>query len=813
MRILRGVMGLVLVMLLLSPDAVLFARDQFHSGHRGPVRQTDARPIRNLNVHNVSTYWSVVSNFGSYGDPDANFPSGEWPGGSDVYYIYDGRFWVGALVGGEPLVTIAEGSNTEWDPSDNSIFYFGSGPKSIQDSWVRYDDQTSYSGHVPIGIEVSQRGLTWSLSDFDDFHIFLLEVKNISGNTLNDVFISWVFDNDVAAGPNGDPTDAHIDDMVDYDGYADGETNPFRYDWVDPLDIDGDGWDGYDYWGWPAADPKNPYVQDNAYYDSHYDEVPSWEAEPDGIYDEFQIYLVEDGPVIYGQPGTIYDGSPIVTAAGDTLKGYLISRNMSYMMDGDFAQSSENDTGERTSNYPNTGFIGTRIIYMPQAPFMTAADDTLTRPYSHQWWNWNSDPGSDREKYEYMTGTHSLSDGMHFMPHPFDYGAGAPVFDYRYMISTGPYNGWQDQEVKKFVKATGVGLGLKGLRENMDNAFIAYWTGDPDVIGDPAHPPSDAAQEGFVGVTPARIMEDQHFNLPIPPPIPDLQYSASDRSVNLLWDNSAETTLDNVLGRIDFEGYKIYRAMYAPSGWELIAAYDNVDGYVFLTNTEGDTVNPIRDLTSNDIYTYSDTEHAVYRADAELGVDYEWVMIDLPPGNSNEMVHRHTDAGGDFADINDQVIFDNIPQPVNGLNYYYTVCAYDPNKPDINLTSIESARSNYRRNVDGAPEPVIPRTVSEPENNLDNIRVVPNPYRGTAEYEARYENRLSFIHLPARCKISIFTLTGDLVDEIYHNDVANGAEYWDLVSRNDQQVVSGLYIYVVETPDGESKIDRFLIIR
>jgi hypothetical protein len=40
----------------------------------------------------------------------------------------------------------------------------------------------------------------------------------------------------------------------------------------------------------------------------------------------------------------------------------------------------------------------------------------------------------------------------------------------------------------------------------------------------------------------------------------------------------------------------------------------------------------------------------------------------------------------------------------------------------------------------------------------------------------------------------------------------NGTEYWDLVSRNDQDVVTGLYVYRVETED-DFVIDKFAIIK
>lgn len=772
---------------------------------KGPVnRGTDARPPRAYKVHDVGTFWTATSNFGNYGEPNFNLPSGEWPAGSEVYYIWEGRFWIGAIVGGEMLCSHADYNNYEFDPSDGYSFYAGSGPKSIMDTWCKFDDRTSYTDHTPIGFEIEQRSLSWSLPEYDDFIIWLMKIKNVSGGTLNGVMPSWVFDNDVGAGPGGDPSDPNLDDLVDYDGwstpgYPDG-TNPFRYDWVDPLDLDGDGKDGYDYWGWPLADPRNPYLI--GYTDEHAPD--DFTAEPDGIYDEYQIYEVEGGPKIYGQPGTDFEGDELTKADGTPLTGYLISRNMSYMLDGDFPQSSENDIGERNTLTSNNvaGFIGTRLIYMPELIYNTTDDDTMPRPYSHQWWNWESDPGSDLEKYEYMAAIHELSAGMDFMPHPFDYPGSAPVFDYRYMHTAGPYNNWQDKETKKFVMVTAMGWGLKGLRENIDAAYVAYYktklTNDGlPIVGDPVTDPVDPNQLGFHD----DIASDAHFLLPIPPQIPDLHYSAGDGFVNLVWDNAAETSFDNIVNAVDFEGYKIYRSKYNAQNWMMMGACDNVDGPVYLLNAEGDTLNPI-DVNGTTLTYYEDG----YQAAIEAGT-YQYIMVDLP-----DIFNSYVDDGGNFSDINGQMIFKNIEAPINGLKYYYAVVSYDPAKPARGLPSIESAKSNYRKTLDGAPDPVMPRTHAANEDELANVRVVPNPYKGTALFESRYEDQISFINLPPLCKITIYTMTGDMVDEIYHSDAISGEEYWNLISRNNQKVVSGLYIYSVESPN-DKKIGKFLIIR
>ena len=51
------------------------------------------------------------------------------------------------------------------------------------------------------------------------------------------------------------------------------------------------------------------------------------------------------------------------------------------------------------------------------------------------------------------------------------------------------------------------------------------------------------------------------------------------------------------------------------------------------------------------------------------------------------------------------------------------------------------------------------------------------------------------------------------VRELKHNNNTDGNLWWDLRSYNNQEVAPGLYIYVVETPSGDKKIDKFAIVR
>jgi len=60
-------------------------------------------------------------------------------------------------------------------------------------------------------------------------------------------------------------------------------------------------------------------------------------------------------------------------------------------------------------------------------------------------------------------------------------------------------------------------------------------------------------------------------------------------------------------------------------------------------------------------------------------------------------------------------------------------------------------------------------------------------------------------------------LDGDLIKEIYHDkdETAGDAtvEPWDLVSRNTQKIVSGIYLFSVESENGETQVGKFVIIR
>jgi len=97
--------------------------------------------------------------------------------------------------------------------------------------------------------------------------------------------------------------------------------------------------------------------------------------------------------------------------------------------------------------------------------------------------------------------------------------------------------------------------------------------------------------------------------------------------------------------------------------------------------------------------------------------------------------------------------------------------------------------------------------------DLNKIRVVPDPYIVSNVWETnQFGKKLMFNHLPNQCKITIFTMAGDRVSEVDHNNNL-GYEFWNMRSYNDQFIAYGLYIYVVSTQDGQSKVGKFLVIK
>jgi hypothetical protein len=211
--------------------------------------------------------------------------------------------------------------------------------------------------------------------------------------------------------------------------------------------------------------------------------------------------------------------------------------------------------------------------------------------------------------------------------------------------------------------------------------------------------------------------------------------------------------------------------------------------------------------------------YRLYRALGRPGPTYtragfflgEWELI-YQCGGEN--------PGGDVAYSGSiENSFDDITAQ-RGQDYYYYVVAFDNGGEldyDGTTEPLESSKWLTRTTFS--------TTLNAPASeNLDSIRVVPNPYSMQAgEAEIQFQGtgklKLMFVNLPPVCTIYIYNESGDLVKKLNHTDGSGGEAWSDATQENflttdsGQMVVSGIYIAHIVTPQGETENVKFLIVR
>jgi hypothetical protein len=106
--------------------------------------------------------------------------------------------------------------------------------------------------------------------------------------------------------------------------------------------------------------------------------------------------------------------------------------------------------------------------------------------------------------------------------------------------------------------------------------------------------------------------------------------------------------------------------------------------------------------------------------------------------------------------------------------------------------------------------------------DLDLIKVVPNPYVVTHSGESallssqtsgRGEREIRFTRVPPGSKVSIFTVRGDKIRTLTQDNLFVGDVYWNLRTEENLDAAYGVYIFVVETDNGETKIGKFALLK
>ncbi len=152
-------------------------------------------------------------------------------------------------------------------------------------------------------------------------------------------------------------------------------------------------------------------------------------------------------------------------------------------------------------------------------------------------------------------------------------------------------------------------------------------------------------------------------------------------------------------------------------------------------------------------------------------------------------------------------VADSVGTP-SGTGDYYTISgSSNPLVPSV-LTTINGA--NPMCNFNTADLETKTSSATSAKDALSLINIVPNPYYAYSSYEHAAldltDGPVKITNLPAKCTISIYTLSGTLIRKIKKDDGdTKSSANWDLKNTANIPVASGLYIIYVDVPGVGSK--------
>ncbi len=348
-----------------------------------------------------------------------------------------------------------------------------------------------------------------------------------------------------------------------------------------------------------------------------------------------------------------------------------------------------------------------------------------------------------------------------------------------------------------------------------------------------------------------------------PPPAPTFWVTPLEGGIHIRFNGYRSETEVDVFSRIrDFEGYRVYLGRDTHRGsMSLVASYDREDYDKWVFRTDIDTVGvfqlqgaPFTIDSLRCLYGHGDDPCNDMTFDPLSTSNYNpYHNPDFP--DSLYFFTKHNDDVSEFG-ITTPItkIYPDAPDPsqwpadsipdeaytedhylkyyeyeftitdlLATVPYWVNVTAFDFGAPIVRLDPLETSRTL------GAKE-VYPYTHGGPSTGGKlNVYIYPNPYRIDGGYrkhgyegrmrEDRPDNRvreINFENLPPKCTISIYSLDGDLICSIDHDVPETDPNYhhdsWDMITRNTQEPVSGLYYWVVEASNGQTQIGRLVLI-
>lgn len=260
---------------------------------------------------------------------------------------------------------------------------------------------------------------------------------------------------------------------------------------------------------------------------------------------------------------------------------------------------------------------------------------------------------------------------------------------------------------------------------------------------------------------------------------------------------------------------------------EFIGKY-NIHAFGFIANASNSRTNVAEIRLAPQIIRPVDPMYADDNLQAYSGFQGKYMMTGLSTDGKDTLDFTHVlNIGGvqfvlDFAN--------------KGKKSHKPAGAIWRTKQDYNIWTAQDFKAGdkiYLRSTGGAlglplPGAQVIATVSQstPPNNdytdemLDGIQVVPNPYFLSHQgVKSPYDSKIYFTKLPPRCTIEIYTIAGDLINTIQHDEVNNDGEYdrnavqvWDLLTKNASRVQSQAFVAVISTPNGAQTVKNFSVV-
>ncbi|MFH1700093.1 MAG: hypothetical protein ABIE07_05850 [Candidatus Zixiibacteriota bacterium] len=814
------------------------------------LRPTVENPNNQYAYHNIGKLGMTITNYGTFGVGDDGFlcdgepcPNAEFPINSDLEYLYAGALWIGAIVGRDTLVSTGSDGWVRGmlellpDPGPAGAIIvrsnlpsrtdYSTDAISEQDFICTFTDTNVRSPgtdpienrpHEPLNIAVRQSSYAWSYDYAEDFILFDYQITNIGVFPLRELYIAVYIDADVfhlseQAGHTDDicgfrqtvampPGFSFDEDRVNIAWIADNDGNPIR----------SGGEMVWDFRSLVAATGTRVVRSPNK--DLNY---------------SFNWWISNGDPTLDFGPrmaGTDEDpfrdfggGGHIGTPTGDRNKYYVMSHPE---FDYDQLFSAVNHGGDG---------------YLPPPRPSQAIDfsDGYDTRYLLSFGPFDVNPGDTLP----VTLAYLAGDNVHQSPDDF-----AEYFD-----AYNPDAYYQRLSFQDFGK----------------NARWAAWVFDNpgyDTDGDldsGRYNWSCAGTDSIIYFTEDEIPPDSmlpdcrkvyyagdgepDFRGAAPPPPPEIKVMAGNGEVTIRWNGQrSENSIDVFSGKKDFEGYRVYYSLSdLASDFILLTSFDLDDYKRYEYNTilqtwEQTSVPFTRD--SLKILYGPDFEPLDYYNELSYFVDpntqqfvyfrpQDWSQSDL---SNPDLIHRvYPNASrSDITDTTDEgwmryyeyeYVIKNL-QP--SIPYYFSVTAFDYGSLKDDLGALESSPL-----INAVRDYPLPSSEEVEENSL-KVSVYPNPYRVDGGYAASgYENRdrtksaertrvINFANLPKVCMIRIYSIDGDLIKEIDHYYPEGGPgtqhEEWDVISRNTQAVVTGLYFWHVSSDMGD-QIGKLVIMK